>query len=65
MEVMIFFTPWPQVNTNSLDPGVCMIDTGKVVSDGWNVGATKKTLEVNGFFSDIQVISKVKAKALW
>ena len=22
MEVMIFFTPWPHVNSNSLDPGV-------------------------------------------
>ena len=22
MEVMIFFTPWPQVNTDSLDPGI-------------------------------------------
>ena len=22
MEVMIFFTPWPQDNANSLDPGI-------------------------------------------
>ena len=22
MEVMIFFTPWPQINTDSLDPGL-------------------------------------------
>jgi hypothetical protein len=31
MEVMIFFTPWPQVNTYSLDPGVTAMSNDQVM----------------------------------